>query len=61
MLGDGKWHGIEEMRKQMDLNESEIREITKFLNEYEFAEIDNSNKRIRVARDFQRIPAQNAT
>lgn len=57
ILSDGKWHGIEEMRKQLDLNKSEIREVTKFLNEYDFAEVDDANKRIRVARDFQKIPA----
>jgi hypothetical protein len=45
------------MRKQLDLNKSEIREVTKFLNEYDFAEVDDANKRIRVARDFQKIPA----
>jgi DNA-binding IclR family transcriptional regulator len=60
LLGDGKWHRIEEMRQQMNLSFCEVEEITSFLDKYGFAEVDGSNERVRVNRDFRKILAQNA-
>ena len=38
VLGDGKWHGIEDTREQMDFNFEEMGEIVDFLGKYGFAE-----------------------
>jgi hypothetical protein len=61
VLGDGKWHGIEELRQQMDLTPEEINEIATFLGKYGFAVIDGANNRVRINRDFKRILSQNNT
>jgi hypothetical protein len=61
LLGDGKWHGMQEVQQLMNLNEREIQEITRFLSKYDFAEVDKANKRVRATRDFQKILAQSAT
>jgi hypothetical protein len=60
VLGDGKWHEIEQLHQLMNLYDCEIKEIMDFLNKYDFAEIDGAKKRVRLNRDFQRILSQNA-
>ena len=45
----------------MDLKDFEVKEITKFLSDYDFAEVDEENSRVRVSRDFRKILVQNAT
>jgi len=61
MLCDGKWHRIEQLEQLMDLKDFEVKEITKFLSDYDFAEVDEENSRVRVSRDFRKILVQNAT
>ena len=61
VLGDGKWHGIEEMRQQTDLTSEEMTEITAFLGKYGFAEIDDANSKVKINRAFKKILAQNIT
>lgn len=59
ILGDGKWHSIDHLRQVMRLGDCEMQEITKFLSQYDFAEIDEENSRVRINRDFQRILSSN--
>ncbi|MFH1131259.1 MAG: hypothetical protein V1754_07980 [Pseudomonadota bacterium] len=61
VLGDGKWHGIEELRQQMDFTSEEMREIATFLGKYGFAEIDDANHRVKINPAFKKILAQNIT
>ena len=60
VLGDGKWHEIEQLHQLMKLYDCEINEIMAFLNKYDFAEVDDAKKRVRLNKDFQKILAQNA-
>jgi hypothetical protein len=60
VLGDGKWHEIEQLHQLMNLYDCEIKEIMEFLNKYDFAEIDDAKKRVRLNKDFQKILSQNA-
>jgi hypothetical protein len=48
ILGDGEWHPIDEVRKEMGLNEDQVKRITKFLSEYEFVAVDNSKNRMKI-------------
>ena len=50
ILRDGKWHGIEELQQRMELDECKVQEITKFLNKYDFATIDEANKKVKIKR-----------
>jgi hypothetical protein len=61
ILSDGKWHGIEELQQRMELDEYEVREITTFLNKYDFAKIDDANKKVKINRDFQKLLTQTTT
>ena len=60
VLGDGKWHDIEQLHQLMNLYDCEINEIMAFLNKYDFAEVDDTKKRVRLNKDFQKILSQNA-
>lgn len=58
ILGDGNWHEANELRLQMDLNDFEVQRIADFLDEYDFAEVDEAKRRMRINKDFQRILTQ---
>ena len=59
MLGDGKWHGIEELQQRLGLNEHKMQEITTFLNKYDFVKIDKEHGKVKINRNLQKLLAQN--
>jgi DNA-binding IclR family transcriptional regulator len=61
MLGDGKWHGIEELRLRLGLNELKVQEITMFLNRYDFVKVDKEHRKVKLDRNFQKLLAQPVT
>jgi DNA-binding IclR family transcriptional regulator len=61
MLGDGKWHGIEELQLRLGLNELKVQEITTFLNKYDFVKIDKEHRKVKINRNFQKLRAQTVT
>ncbi len=58
ILGDGNWHETDQLSQQIELSDLEVQRITDFLGEYEFAEVDETKKRVRVNKDFQKILTQ---
>jgi hypothetical protein len=58
ILGDGKWHGTEKLKQLMGFSDCELQEITNFLGAYDFAEIDETKKRVRINKDFKKILTQ---
>jgi hypothetical protein len=58
MIGDGKWHGIEELRLMLELNKHEFEEITIFLSKFDFADIDEKNRRVKINKDFRKLVVQ---
>lgn len=58
ILGDGKWHETEQLRQMMDLSDCEMQEIADFLGKYDFAEVDDAKRRVRVNKDFKKILTQ---
>jgi DNA-binding IclR family transcriptional regulator len=61
ILSDGKWHGIEELQQRMELDEHKVQEIATFLNKYDFATIDDANKKVKINRGFQKFLTQTTT
>jgi DNA-binding IclR family transcriptional regulator len=61
MLGDGKWHEIEELQQRRGLNEHEVQEITAFLNKYDFVKIDKEHRKVKINRNFQKLLVQTVT
>ena len=60
VLSDGKWHGIDQLQHLMNLDDCEINEITAFLNKYDFAEVDDAKKRVKLNKYLCKIVSQNA-
>ena len=61
MIGDGKWHEIEELQLRLGLNEREVQEITTFLNKYDFVKIDKEHRKVKINRNFQKLLAETVT
>jgi len=61
VLSDGKWHGIEKLRKHVKIDVDEVQEIVAFLNKYDFAEVNNANKKLKINKDFQKLLTENIT
>ena len=61
MLGDGKWHEIEELQRRLGLNERRVQEITAFLNKYDFVKIDKEHGKVKINRNFKKLLAQTVT
>ena len=55
LLSDGEWHGTEELKQALGLNEHAIEEVLAFLDKYEFAKVDVKNKRAKINKDFQEL------
>jgi DNA-binding IclR family transcriptional regulator len=61
ILGDGKWHGIDELLHSLSLSEDKFRELTSFLNAYSFVKFDEKHGRVKINSDFKKLLAQTAT
>ena len=61
MLGDGKWHEIEELQRRLGLNERRVQEITTFLNKYDFVKIDKEHGKVKINPNFKKLLAQTVT
>jgi len=53
LLSDGEWHGIEELQRVSELEETQVQKIASFLDEYDFAMVDTENKQVRIKSHFQ--------
>lgn len=58
ILGDGKWHRIEDLLLSLNLSEHKFRELTSFLNAYSFVKVDEKNGRVRIDSDFKKLLTQ---
>jgi len=61
ILGDRKWHQMDELRQETDLTEHQIKEVTTFLNQYGFLKIDHINEKVRITKSVQEFLIQKAT
>ena len=58
ILGDGKWHRIEELLLSLKLSEDKFRELASFLNAYSFVKVDEKNGRVKINNDFKKLLTQ---
>jgi len=52
---DGKWDNLDQLKQLIDFSDSEMKEITRFLSQYDFAEFDEDTSRVRINKDFKKI------
>ena len=55
IISDGKWHETDQLNQLMDLSDCEVEEITDFLGKYDFAQVDEDKKRVKINRYFKKI------
>jgi hypothetical protein len=53
LLGDGKWHDLDEMQTKMELTQFQVKEIIAFLSEYGFVKTSKDEMRAKVSRNLQ--------
>lgn len=61
ILRDGKWHGLEQIRKDMGLNRNQVRQVAEFLKQYEFITFDEAKKKVRLEEAAKEFLARKAT
>jgi len=61
LLSDGKWHGTEELLLRTGLNEQKLRDITGFLSKYGFVKVDVKSRKVKINKDFKKLPVQTVT
>jgi DNA-binding IclR family transcriptional regulator len=61
MLGDGRWHLLEEIQRKSKIDKNQIRKIVRFLREYDFIIVDEKSQRIKLEETVQRFLAQTTT
>jgi len=49
ILGDGRWHRIDELLSRLKLSEDKFRDLTSFLNAYSFVKVDEKNGRVKIS------------
>ena len=55
ILGDGRWHQMEELALSLDLNEYKLRELTSFLTAYNFIKVDEKKGRVKINNTFEKL------
>ena len=55
ILGDGKWHGTEELLLKLGLNEHKLQEVTNFLDRYDLVKVDKKGGKVKINKDFQKL------
>jgi DNA-binding IclR family transcriptional regulator len=58
ILGDGRWHGLAELQRQVGLAEYKVQGIAAFLSRFDFAVVDEANEKVRISRGFQEFLAR---
>ena len=59
LLGDGKWHYTRSIARKLDQPEDRIREIIRFLADFDFAALDTSGNRARLHENLRRLLTPN--
>ena len=61
VLGDGKWHVLEELQQKIEVDRETIQQITNFLREYDFIVLDEEKKKTKLNRTAQKFLTQAPT
>lgn len=48
LLGDGEWHNLEEINKEVRLQKDNLEEIIGFFAEYRFVQLDKERRRVKL-------------
>jgi len=61
VLNDGQWYTLKEIQQKTELNKNQINQITRFLKEYNFIIVDETNKEIKLEENVRKFLTQTTT
>ena len=61
LLGDGGFHGLNELLQKTELNDKEAKQVVAFLTEFGFAEMSYGNEKVRISKAARKLLAQTTT
>jgi len=53
LLEDGKWHNLKEIGKKIKLDDLKVKNITKFLAQYNFIMLDKEEQKVKLGPSTQ--------
>jgi len=53
LLEDGRWHDLNEIRKKIELHDLKVKNLTKFLAQYDFIKLDKDGKKAKLGPSTQ--------
>jgi DNA-binding IclR family transcriptional regulator len=56
LLEDGAWHSFSEIKAKTNLPEDQFREVTQFLKNFDLADIDGKQERVKIMPSFLELP-----
>jgi DNA-binding IclR family transcriptional regulator len=61
LLTDGKWHSLEELQRKMQLSRDRMKQIAKFLQNYEFVAEDETGKKLKIIDSARKFLVETTT
>ena len=61
MLGDGKWHMLDEIRQKTKVDKDRIQQTVEFLKEYNFIVVDEDETKVKLNEMARKFLTQTAT
>lgn len=55
-LSDGDFHRVDDISKKLNLPIEFVIEVSRFLEKWSFAELNDERKRVRLKPDFLKLP-----
>ena len=59
-LGDGRFHGLNELQQKTELNDKQTKQVVAFLTEFGFAEMSYGNEKVKISEAARKLFAQTA-
>jgi hypothetical protein len=56
LIGDGMWHSFSEIMDKMNLQEDQFRKVVEFLRDFNLADVDTKQERLRISVSFLELP-----
>jgi len=61
ILNDAKWHTLEEIQEKTNLNTNQVKQVVKFLKEYNFIAVNEAKKKVKLNQTIRNFLIQTAT
>jgi vacuolar-type H+-ATPase subunit I/STV1 len=61
MLNDGRWHLLDEIQEEIQLDKDQTKQVIEFLKRYNFLMVDNVEKKIKLENEVQKFLDETAT